>query len=88
VKNGGWFPTKQIQDGQRLWESDWVGIADGMVPWKDILAYLSANKYEGLLSFHSHYQLPLQQALDQTRVDLQFVLRQLQAQKEQLAASQ
>jgi sugar phosphate isomerase/epimerase len=80
VKNGGWFPTRQVEDGQRIWQSDWLGIADGMVPWNSILAYLAETHYHGLLSFHSHYQMPLEQALAQTEVDLRFVQRQLATQ--------
>jgi sugar phosphate isomerase/epimerase len=77
VKNGGWFPGELAPSGQRRWRSDWYGIADGMVPWDDILAYLSESGFDGLLSFHSHYEVPLPQVLAQTRVDLEFVRRQL-----------
>jgi sugar phosphate isomerase/epimerase len=77
VKNGGWFPGELAPSGQRRWRSDWFGIADGMVPWDDILAYLSESGFDGLLSFHSHYEVPLSQVLTQTRVDLEFVRRQL-----------
>jgi sugar phosphate isomerase/epimerase len=79
VKNGGWFPSHYAPDGQRRWQSSWMGIAEGMVPWNEILAYLTKSGYDGLLSFHSHYEVPLSQALDQTLVDLQFVRRQLKA---------
>ena len=78
VKNGGWFPSDLSPTGQRLWRSDWLPIADGMVPWQDVLAYLDDSGFDGLLSFHSHYEVPLAQALDQTRSDLNFVHRQLQ----------
>jgi sugar phosphate isomerase/epimerase len=77
VKNGGWFPADLAPSGQRRWRSDWYGIPDGMVPWDDILAYLTESGYEGLLSLHSHYEVPLSQVLAQTRVDLEFVRRQL-----------
>lgn len=76
VKNGGWFPAGIAPSGQRRWQSDWVGLADGMVPWDDIMAYLAGSGYDGLLSFHSHYEVPLPQALDQTRADLRFIRRQ------------
>jgi sugar phosphate isomerase/epimerase len=77
VKNGGWFPGELAASGQRHWRSDWFGIADGMVPWDEILDFLTESGYDGLLSFHSHYEVPLTQALAQTRVDLEFVRRQL-----------
>jgi sugar phosphate isomerase/epimerase len=76
VKNGGWFPSTVASSGQRTWQSDWLGIADGMVPWADILAYLQ-NRFAGILSFHSHYEMPLPQVLDQTRIDLHYVQRSL-----------
>jgi sugar phosphate isomerase/epimerase len=79
VKNGGWFPTSTVQTGQRRWQSDWLGLADGMVPWADILAHLAATEFDGLLTFHSHYELPYGQVLDQTRTDLRFVQRVLEA---------
>jgi len=77
VKNGGWFPADLAPSGQRRWRSDWYGIADGMVPWDEILASLTESGYDGFLSFHSHYEVPLTQALAQTHVDLEFVRRQL-----------
>lgn len=77
VKNGGWFPAAVAASGQREWHADWLGLAEGMAPWAEIAPYLAATGYDGPLSFHSHYELPLDQALDQTRVDLRFIQRQL-----------
>lgn len=79
VKNGGWFPAGVDETGQRHWSSDWLGLADGMVPWADILAHLAGAEFGGLLTFHSHYELPYGQVLDQTRTDLRFVQRVLGA---------
>ena len=80
VKNGGWFPADLAPSGQRRWRSDWYGLPDGMVPWDEILASLKESGYDGFLSFHSHYEVPLSQVLAQTRVDLEFVRRQLAGQ--------
>lgn len=77
VKNGGWFPAGIAPSGQRRWKSDWLGLADGMVPWDEIIGYLRTSGYDGFLSFHSHYEVPLEQSLDQTRTDLRFIRRQL-----------
>lgn len=77
VKNGGWFPSHIGSTGQRGWQADWLGIADGMVPWDEIVSYLAEISYGGLLSFHSHYEVPLPQALDQTRADLGYIRRLL-----------
>lgn len=79
VKNGGWFAGQLAESGQRHWWADWLGLADGMVPWDEIVEYLGGSNYDGLLSFHSHYEVPLDQVIDQTRVDLSFVRRLLEA---------
>ncbi len=75
VKNGGWFPADLSEAGQRRWRSDWMGVPDGMVPWDEIITHLRETGYQGLLSFHSHYEVPLDQVLNQTRVDLEYVRR-------------
>jgi sugar phosphate isomerase/epimerase len=76
VKNGGWFPAGRNPAGQRQWRAEWLGIADGMVPWDEILPSLAAHGFQGVLTLHSHYEgMPLAQALDQTRADLAFVRR-------------
>ncbi len=75
MKNGGWFAGEIADSGQRRWRSDWLGLADGMVPWDDILGELTATGFDGFLSFHSHYEVPLPQVLDQTRTDLNFIRR-------------
>ncbi len=79
VKNGGWFPGEIDANGQRRWWSDWLGLADGMVPWDDILAYLTEDGFDGLLTLHSHYETPFEQVIDQTRADLRFVRRSIAA---------
>jgi sugar phosphate isomerase/epimerase len=76
VKNGGWFPAGRSASGQRQWRAEWLGLADGMVPWDEILPALAAQGFAGVLTLHSHYEgMPLAQALDQTRADLAFVRR-------------
>jgi len=78
VKNGGWFPAALNATGQRTWQSGWLGVADGMVAWDEILPHLAAQGFAGVFTLHSHYEaMPFAQALDQTRVDLNFVRRLL-----------
>ncbi len=77
VKNGGWFPSELAHSGQRRWGSDWLGVADGMVPWDDIIGHLAATGFDGVLSFHGHYELPLGQVIDQTRTDHGYIQRLL-----------
>lgn len=83
VKNGAWFSDRVDPAGQRRWWSDFLGIADGIVPWRDIIAYLATTDFGGLFSFHSHYEVPLPQALDQTRSDLGFFRRVANAQRKE-----
>ncbi|HEU0116646.1 MAG TPA: TIM barrel protein [Thermomicrobiales bacterium] len=87
VKNGGWFAGDIDANGQRRWRSDWLGLADGMVPWDDILAFLAEERFDGLLTLHSHYEVPFDQVIDQTRADLRYVRRQIGASEPALASA-
>ena len=75
VKNGGWFPKDLATSGQRQWHSDWLGLADGMVPWDQIIGHLVKSDFAGLLTLHSHYEVPYPQVLDQTMLDLNYIKR-------------
>lgn len=77
VKNGGWSATEIAPSGQLQWRSRWMPISDGMVPWDLVIAGLRASGFDGELSFHSHYEVPYEQALDLTRSDLRYVRRLL-----------
>lgn len=77
VKNGGWFPASIARSGQRRWFSDWLGVADGAVPWDEIIAHLRSAEFDGVLSFHGHYELPFDHVIDQTRTDLAYIRRLL-----------
>lgn len=79
VKNGGWRPVAVDADGQRRWESEWLGIADGMVPWSDILRHLADTDFNGILTLHSHYELPFDDVLEQTLHDRRFVSQMIGA---------
>lgn len=79
VKNGGWFPGELSETGQRRWHSDWLGLADGMVPWDQIIAHLTATGFDGLLTLHSHYELPFDSVIAQTNADLVYIRRLLGA---------
>jgi sugar phosphate isomerase/epimerase len=75
VKNGGWFPATLNESGQRRWHADWLGLADGMVPWDDIIGHLVTMNFDGLLTLHSHYEVPYPQVIDQTALDLNYIKR-------------
>ncbi|MDR9802764.1 sugar phosphate isomerase/epimerase family protein [Rhizobium hidalgonense] len=83
VKNSGWFPGVYGAQGQRTWHSDWYGLDDGMVPWNEIIPHLVATGFAGVLSMHSQYRVPREQALDKIRADLTHLRRLVAAAKEQ-----
>ena len=82
VKNCGWFPGAYGALGQRAWHSDWYGLDDGMVPWNDIIPHLIATGFAGVLSMHSQYRVPRDQALAKARADLAHLRRLVAAAKE------
>ncbi|MBB3646388.1 sugar phosphate isomerase/epimerase [Rhizobium sp. BK619] len=82
VKNCGWFPGAYGVPGQRAWHSDWYGLDDGMVPWNDIIPHLVVTGFAGVLSVHSQYRVPREQALDKARADLSYLRRLVAAAKE------
>jgi len=77
VKNGGWFPSTLAETGQRTWHSDWLGLDEGMVPWDDIVAHLKSTGFDGIYTLHSHYEVPYEQVIDKTRLDVNYVRRLL-----------
>lgn len=79
VKNGGWFPGDLAETGQRHWKADWFGLSEGMVPWDEIVVHLVETGFDGLLTFHSHYEVPFAQVKDQTGADLNYIKRQIEA---------
>lgn len=82
VKNGGWFPGVCGAGGQRAWHSDWYGLDEGMVPWNEIIPHLVATGFAGVLSVHSQYRVPREQALNKLRADLAYLRRLVAAAKE------
>ncbi|MBX5043840.1 sugar phosphate isomerase/epimerase [Rhizobium lentis] len=82
VKNCGWFPGAYGSHGQRAWHSDWYGLDEGMVPWNEIVPHLVTTGFSGVLSVHSQYRLPRDQALDKVRADLAHLRRLVAAAKE------
>jgi hypothetical protein len=53
-----------------------------MVPWSEIVPHLVATGFAGLLSMHSQYRVPREQALDKVRADLAHFRRLIAATKE------
>jgi sugar phosphate isomerase/epimerase len=49
VKNAGWSVKGKAEDGTLIWQSEWAGLKDGMVPWRQVIADLIAVGYDGYL---------------------------------------
>ncbi|WP_130616468.1 sugar phosphate isomerase/epimerase family protein [Cohnella abietis] len=49
IKNAGWKIQGKAEDGSTIWHSDWEGLREGMVPWRQVIADLLAVGYEGYL---------------------------------------
>ncbi|MDH7569518.1 MAG: sugar phosphate isomerase/epimerase [Armatimonadota bacterium] len=78
AKSFGWF--REEKDGQVRWRHKLVPLNEGAVDWPAVFACLRQIGYEGVVSLHSEYQggsswrdLTLEELLDQTRRDLQYL---------------
>jgi sugar phosphate isomerase/epimerase len=49
VKNAGWNAKGVSVDGSVSWESDWKGLKEGMVPWRQVIEDLLTVGYDGYL---------------------------------------
>jgi Sugar phosphate isomerases/epimerases len=49
VKNAGFATDGTAEDGSVKWKSEWSGIKEGVVPWKQVIADLKAVGYDGYL---------------------------------------
>lgn len=49
VKNAGFVTDGTAEDGSVRWKSEWSGIKEGVVPWKQVIADLKAVGYDGYL---------------------------------------
>ncbi|TFE28669.1 sugar phosphate isomerase/epimerase family protein [Cohnella luojiensis] len=49
VKNAGWKVKGTSEDGNAIWQCEWAGLKEGMVPWKQVIADLVAVGYDGYL---------------------------------------
>ncbi|QJD82166.1 sugar phosphate isomerase/epimerase family protein [Cohnella herbarum] len=49
VKNAGWGVKGKAEDGSLIWHSEWAGLKDGMVPWRQVIDDLIAVGYDGYL---------------------------------------
>jgi len=48
-------------------------MGKGLVPWRRIFEILKYIGFEGPISLHSEYDMPLQDIIEQTRRDLNYI---------------
>lgn len=72
VKDFGWFKRR----GAKNWEFRLIPLSQGMVRWHEVFSCLADIGYNGPVSLHSEYEyMNLNELLDQTQRDLQYVKR-------------
>jgi sugar phosphate isomerase/epimerase len=82
LKNCVWQATERDQFGAQQWAFKKCPLADGIARLPDYLARLREVGYQGLFTLHSEYSdrgswkvLNVEECLEQTRADLEFVKR-------------
>lgn len=50
-----------------------VPIGEGLVHWAEFFTYLKKISFSGPMSIHSEYNFPVEQVIEQTRKDLEFL---------------
>jgi sugar phosphate isomerase/epimerase len=80
LKNAKWIATGRDASGQQQWSTRKCPLADGVAKIPQYLATLRALGYRGLYTLHSEYadgnswrQLSVDECLEQTRLDLEYV---------------
>ena len=74
LKNPGYVSTPE-GDAVR-WERDWnCKLAQGLVDWPEVFRLAAASGFDGPLSFHSEWDLPLETVLEWTADDLAYADR-------------
>lgn len=80
VKNFSWEVAGRDAQGQQLWRTRTVPVADGICPLPRFIAALKAVGYTGVYSLHSEYKgshsfqdLSSDECLQQTAVDLKYL---------------
>lgn len=64
---------ENVEAGKWQWQVKVVPMGEGMVNWREFFGYLESINFEGPVSIHSEYNLPVEQVIDQTRRDLDFL---------------
>jgi len=66
-KDDGWFR----EEGE--WRVRTVPLGEGLVPWRKVFEILGKTGFNGPVSVHSEYDLPLAEILKQTQKDVKYL---------------
>ena len=67
VKDFAWFKV------DNTWRARTVPLGEGLVPWKEVFKILKQIGFNGPISLHSEYHMPLEKIIEQTKRDIQYV---------------
>jgi sugar phosphate isomerase/epimerase len=78
IKDFVFVPGNRDEFGQQRFQTAFVPIGDGMVPFPQFFQRLKQLRFDGIISFHAEYKKPPQpmttpQLLDQAAKDLRFL---------------
>ncbi len=86
VKDMAWYHEYDPELGKERWYTKMVPLRHGLVPWPEVFQYLHHIGFDGTVSVHSEYQGPhswrdlsLEELLEQTRDDLEYLLSAIEA---------
>jgi sugar phosphate isomerase/epimerase len=67
------FGLERDPNTKKKWLLRHMPLSEGMVPWLEVLGYLRDISFDGPVSLHSEYELPVQGVIAQTRRDLEYL---------------
>lgn len=80
IKDMAWVHEHDEALGKQRWHTKLVPLPEGLVPWPTVFAHLRDIGFDGTVSLHSEYQgshswrdLTLEELLEQTRLDLDYI---------------
>ncbi|PIU52135.1 hypothetical protein COS91_00865 [Candidatus Desantisbacteria bacterium CG07_land_8_20_14_0_80_39_15] len=74
VKDLSFARIKDVDPSSKWpWKTQVVPLGEGLVNWKEFSDFLKTLNFNGPLSMHSEYQLPVEQVVEQTKKDLTFL---------------
>jgi sugar phosphate isomerase/epimerase len=82
AKDFKWVKANAAAPDNAVYIPEIAPLGEGITPWRHVFACLRVLKFDGWISVHSEYEhMPAAQLLRQTRLDLDFLHRALEASK-------